>query len=262
MPPKKQQQEGQEEIQVEQQQVEQQQEERPAWLPENFKTPEALVDSYKESQEKIRELATSQREQQERFEAYIAEQENERQRAQSQSQGDDIFTAYETAMENGDYRTALALQAQAAQLAAQHVVQQSMSQFQTQVSPQLGAQTEIVAYQADQVLGAKYDDWGDYKQKVAAEVQADPGLLPNDALVSPEKTAKALERVYKSVKADDVLAKQQQDATQLEADRQRKLAAQTVPGLGTREKIAPADEAKAAWEEIKAADTGSYASSV
>lgn len=234
--------------------------ERPDWLPENFKSPEDLAKSYAEATRKITEQGQtiSAMEQnlsdfQEQFESF--QQQAQQSQQQYDPSTDPFLASYEQAMETGDYRTALAYQAQLTQAAVQQALNQFSQGQQQQNAPQIEAHYNTVAALADQALGNRYQDWNDYKGKIAEAIQQSPHLVPDEALTSPIATAEALDRVYKQVKYDDLVsgtAQQQQQAAQ--AAEARRLADLAPNNAG---RMMSPTEQEAEWAAIKAAGSKS-----
>src|SRR6185312_12904033 len=105
---------------------------------------------------------------------------------------------------------------------------------------------------AAQTVGS--DEWAKYKERVAEEASSESF----DGL-SAAQAGQKLARIYKMVKADDVLNTQQTLAEQqAEADREAKLAAQSMSGASGRPPQPTKDEAAVAAIK-KAAHEGSYA---
>lgn len=223
--------------------------ERPDWLPENFKTPEDLAKSYQEAQNKIREQGTQLNALNEnyaqlssQFEQFAAQQ-GQPDPAEAQSQ---LYQMYEN--------DPVATMAYVAQQTAQTVLQQAQ-QAQQQTQGQVPA--DVAAFMADKTLEAKYDDWGQFKEKIAEHIQTDP-FLQNDQIWTNAATAtQALDRAYRLVKAETVLENPEQ-FTQQQADlaRRMKLQAQSAVGAGGRPD--PVAEATAEWERIKNAAPKTY----
>lgn len=202
--------------------------ERPAWLPENFESPEALAASYKEAQAAI----TRESQRAAEAERRAAELEAMAQQAPQVSSDD-----YEQQLQDAFEANPVATMAWLAQQAAADAIAKAAPK-------NTGNQHEIVAYAADQALSAQYDDWNDYKSKVAQAIQADPRLLQVDDSTPLSEVQRGLERVYKFVKAEDVLAQTGQQSEQAaEAMRQAKNQAQTAGGGSGRPPVASDDEA-------------------
>ena len=168
---------------------------RPEWLPEKFKTPEALAESYKSLENELRERGQREREYSERMsqlEQQLEQVQSQRQQPQQQfdqqaSMLQQFADELDLARENGDtVREAQLLAWQQSQ-----VTQAELARFQAQqqqaYGPRESAQNEALAFNADlamqQTLGP--DVWNDEtKQAVAEMIREDPGLLPDDALGS------------------------------------------------------------------------------
>lgn len=223
---------------------------RPEGLPDNFQDVAALASSYRELQRKLTEEAQSRSSVEQNY-ADLAQQFQEY-TAQPQQQSDQVRQQMELMYEN-DPLSAIAY-------LVQEGVQQGLKQTQKQseelVNPALETQYQLVAAYADKAMTDQHDDWKDYGAKVADTIKAQPWLLPERALQSPQLATQALENIYKMVKADDVLSGKAQTDAQSETDRQRKLQAQTASGFGNRPQTA--DEQLAEWERIRAATATPY----
>lgn len=221
--------------------------ERPDWLPDNFKTPEDLAKSYGELQNEFRQTREQLKAQQAQLEEYLAAQE------QQQPQQPEVpFDQLEAAYQENPLGTMAWLAQQAAQAALGNAARQQQEQY----APHLETQNHLLAYAAEQMLAQQHDDWDEYKTRVGDMIQQDQGLLPESALSSPEATARALDRVYKIVKAEDVMA-QAQNLGQSQADqlRQQKMQAQTIAGVAGRPD-APSDDEEHFARLMAAANKG------
>lgn len=225
---------------------------RPDWLPENFKSPEDLAKSYAEAQRKITELGQTNAAMEQNL-ADLSEQfetfQQQGQQQQYDPNADPFLAGYEQAMESGDYRTALAYQSQLTAAAVQQGLAQFSQAQQQQTGPQIQAHYQTVAFNADQMLGQKYEDWGEVKDRVAQAIDASPHLIPEEALASPVATAEALDRVYKQVKYDDLVSGTAQQQAAASADARR--LAELAPNNAGR--ILSPQESQAEWDRIKAA---------
>lgn len=128
-------------------------------------------------------------------------------------------------------------------MVSDRVTRMRLNEYQQQNGPQLAqtadTQNHLIAYTADQIVkqrvASEYgDDWDAMKGKVAEAIQQDPDLFPEAAVANPELTARALERVYKMVKADEVMSQIQSGQTPVDQGRQSKLNAQTMSGAAGR----------------------------
>ncbi len=140
--------------------------------------------------------------------------------------------------------------------AAANRVRQYQEYQQKEAQRNSEAQYETIANQADQLVAQQHDDWDNYKDKVAEAIMADPDLLPEQAIGTPSKTAIALDRVYKMVKADDVLKQVQEKGEYVDQGRQAKLNAQTLAGAAGRPGT-PSDDDEW-WSRVQAAANQSY----
>jgi hypothetical protein len=229
--------------------------ERPEWLPEKFETPEALAKSYSEMERKLTEQGQEKSNLEMQLEDLYGrleavEQQPHQQQPAYNPSTDPLLIAYQNAMENGDYQAALAIQLGL----TQQVAQQQIAQAPKPEQP--ANQDDAWAYIAEQTAIQKVggaEEWAQYRDRVEAEANNESweGL-------SAQQAGNKLARIYRMVKADDVLNNQKTVAEQqAEAERQAKLAAQTMPGSSGRPPQPTRDEAAA--EAIKkAARENSY----
>jgi hypothetical protein len=228
-----------------------QQPERPDWLPENFKDPEALVGSYKELQRTLTSKSTRERDLEQQVSQYEEMLAQAQTTQQPQTNNDALYEAYE--------RDPVATMAWLAQQAAQQAVA-TTQQEQTKTSqPILEQQNQLLAYAADQLVSQKLADWNDYKESVATEIAQNPDLLPESALTSPERAANALERVYKMVKYDGLASETQSLSERLAAEQLlAKQQAQTLSGVPGRP--VATDDDKDYWKSIESVKTNRFGS--
>lgn len=240
-------------------------EQRPGWLPENFESPEALASAYREAQDKIREQGAAQNQMQYQLSQMQEMLEEDRQARQQQQQmpnqqfGSPEYAAQlrdqlNTAYENDPVGTMAWL----AQQYAQQTVEARFQQMQTEQAPinqqQQEQQNQMLAITVDRALGERYDDWTEYKEKVADEIRSDPALLTPEYLTSPETTMRQLSRIYETVKARDVLAQAQNGNFVNNELNQMKRQAQTISGQGARPGEPSPDEEH--FNRLKAAAKG------
>ena len=220
-------------------------------LAGKYKSADELEKAYKNLESKLGQLG----EEKAAYEAQLEDlygrvqtMEAGAQRAAYDPAADPMVLAYERAMEEGDYKSALAIQAG---------LMQSIARGAAPQQPQEDARDyEAWAFVAEQtaiqqVGGA--DEWSKYKDRVAEEASSE-----NFDNLSAQQAGQKLARIYKMVKADDVLNTHQTMAEQqAEAERQAKIEAQTMSGASGRPPAPTRDEA--AIEAIKkAARAGSY----
>lgn len=223
---------------------------RPEWLPDNFKSPEDLVTSYRELQGTFTQRSQELSE----IKGTLAELQQYNEQANQPEPADPAEAwAEQTGLDPETIRAV----AQVADYVAKQNLTAYQQQAQQQLAPQVETQSHLLAYQADQIVSSRHDDWDDYKGKVSAAVQADPDLIPQSAFSTPGKTADALDRVYKLVKAEEGYNQQQEAGSLADQGRQNKLNAQTMPGAAGRPATQEDDEE---WfDRLKAAHQTGYA---
>lgn len=220
--------------------------ERPEWLPENFKTPEDLLSSYKESQRKITEQAQQLRSQEESI-STLSDQWEQFQAQQNQPDPNEINAYWEEQIATNP------LQAMAA--IAEASAQQALKQYQQQSQPGIKPE-EFAAYVAENTVSAKYQDFGDLRDKISEEIQSNP-LYHNDSIwVNPDLATRALTEAYTAVKAREVLAGNDVAQQQLADTRAMKLQAQSAVGASGRPEPASSDADE--WARIRAAAPKRY----
>lgn len=232
--------------------------ERPSWLPENFKDEEAFATSYKELQRKLTEESTARSALEQNYGELTAQVERIQSQQTQQSQvgaADPYIAAYETAMENGDYKTALGIQTQLAQMAAQATVQSALPQVQQQYQTVEDATSnQIAAYAAFQ-LESQYGEAfmnEDTRRAMGELIAKSPHLIPEEAKFNVDVARQSLDNVFKLATFGKNTAAQ----TSSSATAEMKTLAQTASGAGGRA-VSP-DEAKAEWDAIKAANPTTY----
>jgi hypothetical protein len=251
-------------VEVEEQQVEEQAPERPEWLPENFNTPEEMAASYKEAQNKIREQGEAQRRvemQLAQMQEMLEEDRDQRQQqfAQPQQDQNQLREQLMASYENDPIGTMAYLAQQYANQTVEARFQQLQQDSMPQARQSADQQNQLMAMTVDRALGDAYDDWGEYKEKVANEIQQDPSLLAPELLTSPEATMRQLSRIYENVKAREVLAQHQNGNFVSNELGSMKRQAQTLSGQGARPGEASADDEH--FQRLMAAAKGmSYAS--
>lgn len=215
--------------------------ERPEWLPQNFNSPEDLAASYKESQRKITELSTQNKGLEESF-STLSQQFEAFTTQQNQPDPNEAYAQWQEMYDNNPVGTMTQLAQQVAAQTAQEILSK-------QRNPS-ASNREIASTIAIQALEAKFQDFGDYREKAAAVVDQNGWLANEDILDSPQKLQAVYEVAYKTAKAEDLIAAGVTTADQqAEAMRQMKLDAQTASGAGGRP--ASADEFKTRWDEIQ-----------
>lgn len=220
--------------------------ERPEWLPENFDSPEALAASYKEAQRKITELSQSNRGLEESIQS-LSTQFEEFTASQNRPDPNAVYSQWQDLYDQDPIGTI----AQIAQATASQVLAQQSQGRENDNLP------SIVAALADQQLSRQFEDWDEYKPKVAELLANDPVYGRDDLYSSPETAARTLTTAYNVAKAQDILNGATDLASQQAADtRAMKLNAQTAVGASGRPST-PADQ-QAEWDAIKAARPKNY----
>ena len=231
-------------------------EQRPEWLPENFKTPEDLAKSYGEAERKIHELAAEAKEKT-RLEVENQQMRDwiEQQQAQPQQPTGDPRERFLEVWEDPDRQAELVLH-MAGQLA--DVQQQLAASVNQGPDPAL---TEISAQYAQDIIAAKFPDWGDYADKVSEAVGANPRLLGLTDQSKLSDLTNGLESVYWMVKGQVSSTPEGQAAADAaEAARIAKQQAITQSGASTRP-VTQSDEQEA-WQRVvdAAKNSGGYGS--
>jgi hypothetical protein len=223
-------------------------------LAGKYKSAEELEKAYKSLESKLGQLGEEKAAYESQLEdlyGRVQQMEAGAQQAAYDPSSDPTLLAYERAMEMGDYKAALAIQAGLMQTIAQQQ-QGAASAGKPDSNPQDYETWAFVAEQtALQQIGP--DEWAKYKDRVAEEASNE-----NFDNLSAAQAGQKLARIYKMVKADDVLNTQQTLAEQqADADREAKLAAQSMSGASGRPPAPTKNEAEVG-AIIKAAREGSY----
>lgn len=223
--------------------------ERPDWLPENFKSPDDLVRSYQEAQNKIREQGTQLNALNENY-THLSQQIEEMAAAQNTPTVDpsDVQAQWYTAYEQDPIGTMAAL----AQQVAQQTVQQQAQQQSQQLAPLQQAQAALVAQHATNELQRRYPDFDQERPRIAQEIDNNPLFQNEEIWNNPTTAAAALDQAYRLVKGSDLLSGNITVAG-YNAE-QAKIAAQTATGGNPRPEPAQPDP----WEAVKNANIGSY----
>ncbi len=226
-------------------------EDRPAWLPEKFKTEEAFAESYTQLERRLTEEAKQRSAYEQGYSELAAEVEQLRQ-AQELPDPQVAQNWLEEQWENNPLQTV----AQLASQAAANAVEEKFKAYQQQNAPVQQGQLQTAAALADYEMSQLAPDWGDYRNKVTELIQQFPHLVPEQHLTSPLELRQDLMTVYQLARSTDLEQKAQsaeQRATELE---QMKVQAQTVSGSQGRP-MAP-DQAKAEWDAIRNAKPTAY----
>ena len=229
--------------------------ERPEWLPEKFDSVEAFAESYSNLERKLTEQGQEKNNLEYQLEdlyGRLQTVEAEQRKPAFDPQTDPTLLAYEQAMEQGDYRAALAISTNVAK--ANLMREQQANQQNAEPPKDYEAWAFMAEQTAIQNVGS-VEEWGAYKDRVAAEAASE-----NFEGLTAQQAGQKLAKIYKYVKAEDVLNNHQTMAQrQAEADRAAKIQAQGLTGSAGRPQEPVADEA-AADRIIQAARQNSYES--
>lgn len=237
--------------------------ERPEWLPENFKSGEDLVKSYGESRNALNR-ETQQRQQ---LEHQLQQREQELQQMQQQAQQAAVQAQYDPSDQGEQFRAwqeedPYSANAWLAQQATAPMAQQFAQQLATLEEQQLVAEAHRNIAQADLTMAQRYPDWTEVKARVGAALAEDPLLMSDEVISSLPVLERRIEKIYKFVKAEDLLAEQEQlrerGVQQEDVSRARKLGAATLPGAsGRAPELSQADRELAEMKQARA--RGSWA---
>ena len=230
------------------------QESRPDWLPEKFESVEAFTESYTNLERKLTEQGQEKNNLEYQLEdlyGRLQTVEAEQRKPVFDPATDPTLLAYEQAMEQGDYRAALAI---STNVAKANLMREQANQPPSEPPKDYEAWAFMAEQSAIQAVGS-VEEWGAYKDRVAKEAANE-----NFDGLSAQQAGAKLAKLYKLVKAEDVLNNHQTMAQrQAEADRAMKMQAQGMSGSSGRLAEPMPDEA-AADRIIKAARDGSYES--
>jgi len=202
-------------------------EERPGWLPEKFKDPEAFAESYRSLENELRTRDEQHRQEIEGLRELMtgmAAQQPQQTQQDQQGVNEQLYQAYE----NDPVGLMVFLAQQAADQRFQAYQQNQQPQFQAQQQ----LQGELIADNASRLLEAKYPDWREYEAQVGSMIEQNPALLPVEVLSSLDQTTQTLEAIYKQAKYDDLVEKL--DAAQAQDNTQMKRQAQSLGGNAGR----------------------------
>lgn len=228
---------------------------RPAWLPENFESPEALAQSYKEAQRKITEMSQQNRAMEENYSS-LAEQVEEMNSRPTQYSPSDLQAQLYEKYEADPLGTTALLANQAAAAMAAQIEEKLTKQFGSQVNPAVQSQQELTAQYAWDGLKAANPDFTNYEDKVTEFIRENPHYLPREHLGSTQQVYNDLENVYKIVSRDDVANTAAQAAEQAAQFARMKQDAQTLSGSSGFPM--PPDAEKAEWDRIRAASKSGW----
>jgi hypothetical protein len=215
--------------------------ERPDWLPEQYKSPEAFAEAHRSLQERLRQESEERKDLQAQLEQ-LAEAVQQQQYQQPYEQPADVIDSVaaeiSAAREVGDVRRELELQAWLQNYTLQQSVSANAADQAAAQEPTLAMQDELIAAHHAMTMQRTYPDWDEYAPKVRDLIQAEPWRLPDSALSDLASTQRALSDAYEVLKARDLLSEQEQlrerGLSQADVSRARKLEAQTMEGASGR----------------------------
>lgn len=244
---------------------------RPDWLEGNFTSVEAQAKAYADARAEMhRQQARAQELEQQaaQWQDYAAELEAQSQQPQQQPQfGQDnmsnpLLLQLRQAREMGDDMTELALTAHIANTIAEQKINEFKAAAQGQQPQTDQTQTEMYAMWADNVARERYDAqyghgaWDETRRDAAEFLAANPDLIPEDT--PPSVAAQRLVMAAEYVQGRKFLTASEQERNQMVEARARRIQAGTLTPGGTPP---PTQEtAEEAWERIKNAPAGDYAS--
>src|SRR5215471_838508 len=215
---------------------------RPDGLPEKFKDMSEYNNSYRALEDELRRRGEDQN----RMEAQLQQMQemleedrqsrHQEQQFQQQAPGSqaELREQLMASFENDPIGTMAYLAQQYAMQTVDARFQALQQQQQPQQYAQQEQQNQLMAITVDQALSERYDDWGEYKSKIAHEIETDPSLLAPEYLRNPDTAMRQLSRIYENVKAKEVL-QQAQNGNFVNAElNQMKRQAQTISGQGAR----------------------------
>lgn len=226
--------------------------ERPSWLPDNFTDEQALVESYQHSQRKITEQGNELSQLRSQVDTLTESLDNRPEpQYQPQLTPDDLernplVIRYRNALDTGDVTEMLRVQAEISEAAAMQAAKAHAPQPTAEPQPDL----QVLATLAEQQARAVNPDYDEYEARAMEILQDNPHLFSDkttlQGVLAGTNAALNMARGEAHAREQQTLAQKQ---AQAEQDRERKLAAQGVPGGGTRPPSPDAQQAT--WEAIK-----------
>jgi hypothetical protein len=231
---------------------------RPEWLPENFQSPEALAESYKELERKLGQQGSQLSEREREMEALrerarLADEYEAYYQQQQRQPAQNPYEAIGEILEDPDRHAQLMV----------YIAEQN-AELARQVEELRGrgpdpAQNEILARYAEQIVREQHPDYDQYRDAIPQIVQEIPGILALTQSPTPSHVAQGLGAALDIAKGR-ALANTQGQATadMAEAARLSLEQAQTLTGGSSRPATQTADEEY--WSRVRAADSGGYGS--
>lgn len=206
---------------------------RPDFLLDKFKTADDQARGYAELEKKLVEDAEARKRMESQIEGLTKVVEELRPTDAPATPQNDMKEQLLAAYEADPIGTIAYL----AQQAAGNTVEERLKEIQTQNDPaqkqSSETQNQMLAMMVDRQLGETFSDWGEYRDRVGVAIEEDRSLLPPNAFSSPNNTVAAISRVYKVLKAEDILKQAEEGGGGFVTD-QMKRQAQSLSGAGGR----------------------------
>jgi len=235
-----------------------------AWTPpdglEQFKSPDDLAKSYLELRPEMDRLRSQLEAERAQFAETISALGEQQPAHESQGNGqfDPSVSAWTKAMEDGDYATAMRIQAEMAQKplldAVGKVLDDRFEKLQPTLEAQSAQQRQTAITMAEDMVAKEIgtDQYAALLPQIQELVAANPHYLPSGSSV--EGYRDAILNVAKLASYDA----QQKQLAALQAERAEKAQAQTLTGSGRVAQVVQGDAAQQEVERIKATRVGSY----
>lgn len=234
---------------------------RPEWLPEKFKDESEFAHAYKNLETELTRRGEETKDFQSKIDQLTAMVEtlNEKENTPPPpaTSADDVREQLQAAYERDPIGTIALMAQNYGSQAAEAKWNEYRSQVEPHTKQQADQANQLLAVAVDNMMNQRHEDWDEMKDVIRKEIDKDPYLLPQEVVQQgPEATARALERVYKTVKAERTL--EQLEAGTLTTSTERmKIQAQGLTGVGGRPGQ-KSDSEQAADAIVKAAQGLSY----
>lgn len=246
---------------------------RPDWLDTRFTSVEDQARSYNEARaemgraqaraQEVEQAAQYYMERASELEAALEAQPQEQQIQDDPAAFNPLVAQYEQAVENGDIRTQMALTAYMASQISDQKNEALKAELLQAVGQKDPVANEYYAMQAHDIAREAYDAkygqgaWDVDKVEAAQWLATEaPERIPET--LSPSQAAKEMIWAAEHVQGLKHLTADEQQRTQMAAQRQQRLMAQTARGSGTPPPAVETDEER--WAQIANAPKDSYSS--
>jgi hypothetical protein len=243
------------------------QDERPEWLPENFQNPEALAASYDETRREMNRMQTQMEQERQQFNDILQQQQQQleslvaqtqRPPAQEMALANPLVEAFGRGYEEGDPARMIQAAAQYTQQPLIEAVSKLMDEKLTALNPALQQQqafqreANLRMAEANYAQKIGHEEYQQLMPSISNILSANTNWLPENGTVEGYEVA--IDNAAKLAQHDSLVNR----LAAAEAERNEKLAAQTLSGAG-RGSVYTQDEQEAMRERIRNADTTSYA---